>query len=135
MLRIALGENRFQARRWRDAASHLEGIADHAAAPTTREVALALVHGAMAELRQKRPERAVVLHEAALRLSPAIRRPARAGDLAIERGDKLEAARSLRLVAESCGDPAEQCRLYEQIGDLHLALGNIGQPARPTRKQ
>jgi tetratricopeptide (TPR) repeat protein len=128
MLRIALGENRFQARRWRDAASHLEGIADHAAAPNyPEEVALALVHGAMAELRQKRPERAVALHEAALRLSPSHPQTLRAlADLAIERGDKLEAARSLRLVAESCGDPAEQCRLYEQIGDLHLALGNIG---------
>ncbi len=128
MLRIALGENRFQARRWRDATTHLDGIADHAAAPNyPEEVALALVHGAMAELRQKRPERAVALHEAALRLSPSHPQTLRAlADLAIERGDKLEAARSLRLVAESCGDPAEQCRLYEQIGDLHLALGNMG---------
>jgi tetratricopeptide (TPR) repeat protein len=128
MLRIALGENRFQARRWRDAASHLDGIADHAAAPNyPEEVALALAHGAMAELRQKRPERAASLHEAALRLSPSHPQTLRAlADLAIERGDKLEAARSLRLVAESCGDPVEQCRLYEQIGDLNLALGNMG---------
>ena len=127
MLRIALGENRFQARRWRDAATHLEGIADHVAAPNyPEEVALALAHGAMAELRQKRPERAASLHEAALRLSPSHPQTLRAlADLAIERGDKLEAARSLRLVAESCGDPAEQRRLYEQIGDLHLALGNM----------
>ena len=128
MLRIALGENRFQARRWRDAATHLEGVADHAAAPNyPEEVALALAHGAMAELRQKRPERAAALHEAALRLSPSHPQTLRAlADLAIERGDKLEAARSLRLVAESCGDPVEQRRLYEQIGDLHLALGNLG---------
>jgi len=128
MLRIALGENRFQARRWRDAATHLDGIADHAAAPNyPEEVALALVHGAMAELRQKRPERAAALHASALRLSPSHPQTLRAlADLASERGDKLEAARSLRLVAESCGDPAEQCRLYEQIGDLHLALGNMG---------
>jgi tetratricopeptide (TPR) repeat protein len=127
MLRIALGENRFQARRWRDAATHLEGIADHVAAPNyPEEVALALAHGAMAELRQKRPERAAALHEAALRLSPSHPQTLRAlADLAIERGDRLEAARSLRLVAESCGDPAEQRRLYEQIGDLHLALGNM----------
>ena len=128
LLRIALGENRFQARRWRDAAAHLEGIADHAAAANyPEEVALALVHGALAELRQKRPERAAALHEAALRLSPSHPQTLRAlADLAIERGDKLEAARSLRLVAESCGDPAEQCGLYEQIGDLQLALGNTG---------
>jgi len=136
MLRIALGENRFQARRWRDAATHLEGIADHVAAPNyPEEVALALAHGAMAELRQKRPERAAALHEAALRLSPSHPQTLRAlADLAIERGDKLEAARSLRLVAESCGDPAEQCRLYEQIGDLHLALGNMAAAAKPTKK-
>jgi tetratricopeptide (TPR) repeat protein len=127
MLRIALGENRFQARRWRDAATQFEGIADHVAAPNyPEEVALALAHGAMAELRQKRPERAAALHESALRLSPSHPQTLRAlADLAIERGDKLEAARSLRLVAESCGDPAEQRRLYEQIGDLHLALGNM----------
>jgi tetratricopeptide (TPR) repeat protein len=128
MLRIALGENRFQARRWRDAATHFEGIAEHAAAPNyPEEVALALAHGAMAELRQKRPERAAALHAAALHLSPSHPQTLRAlADLAIERGDKLEAARSLRQVAESCGDPAEQGRLYEQIGDLHLSLGNTG---------
>ncbi len=126
MLRIALGENRFQARRWRDAASHFEGIAEHAAAPNyPEEVALALAHGALAELRQKRPERAAAMHEAALKLSPHHPQTLRAlADLAIERGDKLEAARSLRLVAESSGDPAEQCGLFEQIGDLYLALGN-----------
>jgi golgin subfamily B member 1 len=126
MLRIALGENRFQARRWRDAASHFEGIAEHAAAANyPEEVALALAHGALAELRQKRPERAAAMHEAALKLSPHHPQTLRAlADLAIERGDKLEAARSLRLVAESNGDPVEQCGLYDQIGDLYLALGD-----------
>ncbi len=126
MLQIALGENRFQARRWREAALHLEGIAQHpAAAEYPEEVAQALAHGAMAELRQKRPEQAAALHQAALGFSPNHPQTLRAlADLALERGDKLEAARSLQRVAESSGDAAERIRLFEQIGDLHLALGN-----------
>jgi tetratricopeptide (TPR) repeat protein len=126
MLRIALGENRFQARRWREAAQHLEGVAQHpAAADYPEEVVQALAHGAMAELRQKRPEQAAALHQAALGFTPQHPQTLRAlADLALERGDKMEAARSLQRVAESSGDRDERLRLFEQIGDLHLALGN-----------
>lgn len=125
MLRIALGENRFQARRWREAAQHLEGVAQHVDAPQyPEEVAQALAHGAMAELRQKRPEQAAAMHQAALGFSPHHPQTLRAlADLALERGDKLEAARSLQRVAESSGDREERLRLFEQIGDLYLALG------------
>ena len=100
MLRIALAENRFQAKRWREAAVHVEGIADHElASQYSEEVAQALTHGALSELRLKRPDRAAVLNEAALRFSPSHPQTLRAlADLAIERGDKLEAAHSLRRV-------------------------------------
>jgi tetratricopeptide (TPR) repeat protein len=126
MLRIALGENRFQARRWREATTHLEGIAEHAmASQYPEEVAQALTHAAQAELKLRRPERAAALHEAALRFSPSHPQTLRAlADLAIERGDKLEAARSLRRVAESSADRNERVQIFEQIGDLQLALGN-----------
>jgi len=126
MLRIALGENRFQARRWREATMHFESIAEHEmAADYPEEVAQALTHAAQAELRLRRPERAAALHEAALRFSPSHPQTLRAlADLAIERGDKLEAARSLRKVAESLADRNEQVQIFEQIGDLQLALGN-----------
>ena len=126
MLRIALGENRFQARRWREATMHFESIAEHErAAEYPEEVAQALTHAAQAELKLRRPERAAALHEAALRFSPSHPQTLRAlADLAIERGDKLEAARSLRKVAESSADRNEQVQIFEQIGDLQLALGN-----------
>ncbi len=126
MLRIALGENRFQARRWREATMHFESIAEHEmAAEYPEEVAQALTHAAQAELKLRRPERAAALHEAALHFSPSHPQTLRAlADLAIERGDKLEAARSLRRVAESSADRQEQVQIFEQIGDLQLALGN-----------
>jgi tetratricopeptide (TPR) repeat protein len=126
MLRIALGENRFQARRWREATMHFEAIADHEmASQYPEEVAQALTHSAQAELKLRRPEKAAALHEAALRFSPSHPQTLRAlADLAIERGDKLEAARSLRRVAESTADLNERVQIYEQIGDLQLALGN-----------
>jgi golgin subfamily B member 1 len=126
MLRIALGENRFQARRWRECTTHLEGIAEHeVASQYPEEVAQALTHAAQAELKLRRPEKAAALHEAALRFSPSHPQTLRAlADLAIERGDKLEAARSLRRVAESSADRTERVQIFEQIGDLQLALGN-----------
>ena len=126
MLRIALGENRFQARRWREAAMHFESIAEHEmAAQYPEEVAQALTHAAQAELKLRRPERAAALHEAALRFAPSHPQTLRAlADLAIERGEKLEAARSLRRVAECSADRKEQVQIFEQIGDLHLALGS-----------
>jgi len=126
MLRIALGENRFQARRWREATTHFEAIASHEmAGQYPEEVALALTHAALAELRLRRPERAAALHESALHFSPSHPQTLRAlADLAIERGDKLEAARSLRRVAESSADSSERVQIFEQIGDLQLALGN-----------
>ena len=47
MLRIALGENRFLARRWREAAMHFESIAEHEmASQYPEEVAQALTHAA-----------------------------------------------------------------------------------------
>jgi len=126
MLRIALGENRFQARRWREAAMHFESLAEHEmASQYPEEVAQALTHAAQAELKLRRPERAAALHEAALRFAPSHPQTLRAlADLAIERGEKLEAARSLRRVAECSADRKEQVQIFEQIGDLHLALGS-----------
>jgi tetratricopeptide (TPR) repeat protein len=126
MLRIALGENRFQARRWREATMHFESIADHEmASQYPEEVAQALTHAAQAELKLRKPERAAALHESALRFAPSHPQTLRAlADLAIERGDKLEAARSLRRVAESSADRSERVQIFEQIGDLQLDLGN-----------
>lgn len=105
---------------------HVEGIAEHPMAPQySEEVAQALTHGALAELRLKRPERSAALNEQALHLTPSHPRTLRAlADLAIERGDKLEATHSLRRVAECSASQSERIQIFEQIGDLHLDLEN-----------
>ena len=88
--KLSLGENRFRAGKWREAALHLARLADHPdAAMYPDEVADALAHGAQSEIKLRRPERAIALYEAALRLrsghGPSLRALA---DLALERGEK-----------------------------------------------
>src|SRR5581483_8343699 len=108
----------------REAAMHLAALADHPEAPTyPDEVAEALAHGAQAEIKLRRPERAVALYEGALRLRPDHTASIRAlADLALERGEKREAATYLRRMAEASGDRAERARLFEQLGDLYGEL-------------
>lgn len=122
-VRIALGENRFAAGKWREAATHFEGLADHpgaAAAPDA--TADALAHGAQAEIKLRRPERALALYEAALRLraghAPSLRALA---DLALEHGDAARAIDHLRALGEAASDREEKTRIWEQIGDLEKA--------------
>lgn len=124
LIRLALGENRFQAKKWREASSHLEGIAEHGDAYRyPEEVALGLYHAGQAELRLKRPERAMALLQDALRFSlehaPTLRALA---DLALERGEKREAAQHLKRLAEGAGERIERATLFEQLGDLHVSL-------------
>ncbi len=123
-VRIAMAENRFRGRKWREAVAHLEGIASHAdAAAYKDDVAQALALGAQAEVKLKRPERAVALYEAALRLVPDHRPSLKElAELALERGDKHEAAQYLRRVAEASTDKSQRASLFEQLGDLHESL-------------
>src|SRR6185369_9263786 len=124
LIRLALGENRFHAKRWREAATYLENVAEHPDAHLyPQEVAQALSHAAQAELRQKRPERAVALYESALRINPDHRTSLRAmADLALERGEKAAAARHLRRLADGSGDRVERAQLLEQLGDILHAI-------------
>jgi Tfp pilus assembly protein PilF len=90
----------------------------------------ALTHAGEAELKRKRPERAVSQYEAALRLVPEHRPSLRAlADLALEREEKREAAQYLRRLADSSGEKAERAQLYEQMGDIYKGLG-AGDEAR-----
>jgi tetratricopeptide (TPR) repeat protein len=124
--KLSLGENRFRAGKWREAALHLGGLADHPdAAVYPDELADALAHGAQSEIKLRRPERAIGLYEAALRLrgghGPSLRALA---DLAYERGEKAQAASYLRRLAESSSDRVERAQLFEQLGDRFLDLGD-----------
>src|SRR5262249_58223835 len=64
LTKLSLGENRFRAGRWREAALHLGGLVDHPdAALYPEEVADALAHAAQAEVKLRHPDRAVELYE------------------------------------------------------------------------
>src|SRR5262249_25274884 len=55
LIRLGLGENRFRARRWREAALHLEAVGEHKDAEKyPDQVAQGLVYAAEAELRLRR---------------------------------------------------------------------------------
>ena len=120
LTKLSLGENRFRAGKWREAALHLAPLADHPdAAIYPDEVADAVAHAAQAETKLRRPEKAMALYESALTLRPGHRASLRAlADLALERGERQKAATYLRRMAETTTDLAERARLWEQLGDL-----------------
>ena len=126
LIRLAMGENRFQSKKWREATAYLQELAGHADAHKyPLEVAEGLSHAGEAEVRLKRPERAVLLYQAALRLVADHRPSLKAmAELALERGEQIQAALYLRRLAEGSGDRAERARLFEQLGDVLQAGGD-----------
>lgn len=126
LTKLALGENRFRAGKWREAALHLGPLADHPeAALYPEEVADALAHAAQAETKLRRPEKAIALYESALTLRPGHHASLRAlADLALERGERQKSATYLRRIAEATTDRTERARLLEQLGDLAAESGD-----------
>jgi tetratricopeptide (TPR) repeat protein len=126
LTKLSLGENRFRAGRWREAALHLGGLVDHPdAALYPEEVADALAHAAQAEIKLRHPERAIDLYESALKLRGSHRPTLRAlAELALERGEKQKAAIYLRRLAEEASDRMERAQMFERLGDLSLELND-----------
>jgi tetratricopeptide (TPR) repeat protein len=124
LTKLSLGENRFRAGKWREAAMHLGALADHPDAATyPDEVADALAHAAQAEIKLRRPERAIELYEAAIGLRGGHRPSLRAlADLALERGERDKASSYLRRLADESSDRAERAQTLEQLGDLYVEL-------------
>jgi tetratricopeptide (TPR) repeat protein len=129
LTKLSLGENRFRAGKWREAALHLGSLGDHPdAALYPDEVADALGHAAQAETKLRRPERAIDLYESALKLRAGHRVSLRAlADLALERGEKEKAASYLRRIAEEASDRAERAQTFEQLGDQYVELDDEAQ--------
>jgi len=124
-IKLAMGENRFRAGKWREAAVYLAPLGDHPdAIAHADEVADGLAHAAQAEIKLRRPERALAFYEAALRLranhAPSVRALA---DLALERGDRETARAYLERLVDGTGDREARAAVFESLGDLYRQAG------------
>ncbi len=124
LIKLALGENRYKARRWRESALHLSPLAGHEdAARYPSEVAQGLYHAALAEIRSLRPEKAPALYERALELKPNYAPALQAlAEIAMEQGEHKKAADLLTRQATATEDPAERLKLFEALGDMALRM-------------
>ncbi|MCA9679036.1 MAG: hypothetical protein KC464_28655, partial [Myxococcales bacterium] len=124
LIKLALGENRYKARRWREASLHLGALASHDEAERhPAEVAQGLYHAALAEIRSLRPEKANALYARALELKPNYAPALQAmAEVAMEQGDHRRAADLLTRQATATEEPAERMRLFEALGDMALLL-------------
>ncbi len=124
LIKLALGENRYKARRWREAALHLAALATHDEAPRhASDVAQGIYHAALAEIRSLRPEKAPPLYARALELRPNYAPALQAmAELAMEQNDPKRAADLLTRQAMATDDPAERMRLFEALGDMALMM-------------
>ncbi|MGE0867210.1 MAG: tetratricopeptide repeat protein [Kofleriaceae bacterium] len=124
LIKLALGENRYKARRWREAALHLSPLANHEdAARYPSEVAQGLYHAALAEIRSLRPENAPALYGRAIELKPQYAPALQAlAEIAMEQGDHKKAADLLTRQATATEEPAERMRLFEALGDMALVM-------------
>jgi tetratricopeptide (TPR) repeat protein len=130
LIKLAMGENRYRARRWREAGLHLSVLAAHPNAERyPAEVAEGLYHAALAEIRSLRPEQAEGLYERAVELKPNYSPALQAlAEIALERGDNKRAADLLTRQASATDQPAERMRLFEALGDMALTV--LGEPER-----
>ncbi|HTE55100.1 MAG TPA: hypothetical protein VK698_29815 [Kofleriaceae bacterium] len=130
LVKLALGQNRYRARRWREAALHLGALGDHPLAERyPAEVAEGLYHAALAEVRSLRPDKAESLYERAIAIKPNYAPPLHAlAELAMEKGNPRRAADLLARQAAATDDPAERVRLFEALGDM--ALMSLSDEAR-----
>jgi tetratricopeptide (TPR) repeat protein len=125
MLRLALGENRYRARRWREAASHLGAVGEHKdAAKYADAVAVGLVHAAESEIKMRRAERAPMLYEAALRIKADCAEALLAlADLAQKNGDRAGAANYRERAAAARSDGAQLEKAGDAMAELDDAPG------------
>jgi tetratricopeptide (TPR) repeat protein len=132
LIKLALGENRYKARRWREAALHLSPLASHDDSERyPSEVAQGLYHAALAEIRSLRPEKAPALYQRALDLKPNYGPALQAlAEIAMEQGDHKRAADLLTRQATATEDPAERLRLFEALGDMALVMLHDDERAR-----
>lgn len=130
LVRLAVGQNRFRAARWREASRHLSEALDHPeAADHAAEAAEALYCAGVCEQRLRRGERALPFFQAALALAPthalALEELATA---ALDSGDVKGAADFLGKLATVTEEPPRRVALWAAVADLYL--DQLGDEAR-----
>ena len=118
-IKLALGENRFEAKRWKEAALHLSALVDNAQTEKyPRQVATGLYMAGVAETRALQPEAAEPLYKKAVSLWPECAPALRAlAELAMSRGNFEVASDLLARHAQATDDSRERLRLLEGLGD------------------
>ncbi|MGZ3406152.1 MAG: tetratricopeptide repeat protein, partial [Polyangia bacterium] len=121
--RLLLGENRYRANRYREAAQYLGGVADHPDAERLpEEAAEAVYHGALAEMKLRRPEKAMPLLEAAVRIHPGhVAALGLLAERALEDGDVGRGLDLLELQAQATREPDERALRFERVADAILS--------------
>jgi tetratricopeptide (TPR) repeat protein len=121
--RLSLGENRYRAHRYREAAQYLGAIGEHPDAERLpEEAAEAVYHGALAEFKLRRPERAMPLLESAVRIHPGhVAALGLLAERALESGDLARGLELLELQAGATREPAERAVRFERVADALLS--------------
>jgi tetratricopeptide (TPR) repeat protein len=118
--RLSLGENRYRAHRYREAAQYLGSLADHAElASLGKEGADALYHAAISEAKLRRPEKMVPLLEKAVEIDASHEEAL--GVLAekmIESGDLARAVSLLEAQASATPGEDQRAKRFEQVADV-----------------
>jgi len=128
--RLQLGENRYRANRFREAAQYLGSLAEHPEVATLgAEGGDALYHAAISELKLRRPEKVVGLLERAIAVHPG--HADALGLLAeriIESGDLARAVGLLEQQAASTTDDDARAQRFERVADV--IASELKDPAR-----
>src|SRR5205807_1517579 len=112
LIKLALGENRYKARRWREAALHFAPLASHEDAPRyPSEVAQGLYHAAAVGAAQPLEARHVPLLDKLLARQDLAR-------------DHAGAARTAELMAAFGATPADRAARYLRAARDYLAAGD-----------
>jgi tetratricopeptide (TPR) repeat protein len=118
--RLSLGENRYRANRFREAAQYLGSLADHPDVMSLgAEGGQALYHAAISELKLRRPEKVVALLERAVAVDP--NHPDALGLLAeriIEGGDLPRAVTLLEQQAAATENEDVRAQRFERVADV-----------------
>ncbi len=122
LLKLAIGENRYNEKRWREAAKILAALAEHEnASMYPEETARALCKAAEAETNQRRPGKAPPLWSRALEFKPDYLDAINAlVKYHTDRGALDDAATYLQAQAEATADPETKVQLWDSLGDLYL---------------